>query len=111
VGRREHRAHGKAHGPRGNVNPNPLYLHLQVDFPTLTTWLEDHVKQQLHVGLVEVSKELVQLFHPPSRKVHTYASMWAHGNHYQVDPEDGHPSHATYDFGACIFIQASRSST
>jgi hypothetical protein len=40
------------------------------------------VKQQLHVGLMEVSKELVQLFHPPSRKAYTYNSMWAYGNHY-----------------------------
>ncbi len=66
----------------------PLYLHLQVDFPTFTTWLEDHVKQQLHVGLVEVSKKFVQLSQPPSRKAYTYDSMWAYGNHYHVDLED-----------------------
>jgi hypothetical protein len=36
--------------------------------------------------------------------------MWAYGNHYRVDPKNGHPSHATYDYGvACIFIQASPS--
>jgi hypothetical protein len=40
------------------------------------------VKQQFHVGLVEVSKELVQLFRPPSHKAYTYNSMWAYGNHY-----------------------------
>ncbi len=66
------------------------------------------MKQQLHLGLVEVSKELMQLSHPPRCKAYTYDSMWAYGNHYQVDQEDGHPSHAMYDFGvACIFIQAS----
>jgi hypothetical protein len=82
AGRQEHRAHGRAHGPYRNVNLTPLHLHLQVDFPTFTTWLEDHVKQQLHVRLVEVSKKLVQLPHPPSHKAYTYDSMWAYGNHY-----------------------------
>jgi hypothetical protein len=54
---------------------------------------------------MEVSKKLVQLSHPPSRKAYTYDTMWAYGNHYQVDPKDGHPSNAMYNFGvACIFI-------
>jgi hypothetical protein len=110
AGRREHRAHGKVHGPYRNVNPTPLHLHLQVDFPTFT-WLKDHVKQQLHVGLVEVSEKLVKLPHPPSRKAYTYDNMWAYGNCCRIDLEHGHPSHAMYDFGvACIFIQASHSS-
>ncbi len=78
----EHKACVRAYYPRQNVNPIPLHLHLQVDFPTFATWLQDHVKQQFHVGLVEVSKELVQLFRPPSHKAYTYNSMWAYGNHY-----------------------------
>ncbi len=45
VGRREHRAEGKAHGRRQNVNPSPFHLHLQVDFPTFIIWLQDHGKQ------------------------------------------------------------------
>jgi hypothetical protein len=69
------------------------------------------VKQQLHVGLVEVSQELVQLSHSPSHKAYMYNNMWEYGDHYRVDPDDGHPSHATYNYGvACIFIQASCSS-
>jgi hypothetical protein len=79
AGRWEHRAHGRARGPHRNVNLTPFHLHLQVDFPTFATWLEDHVKQQLHVGLMEVSKELVQLSHPPSCKAYTYDNMWAYG--------------------------------
>ncbi len=68
------------------------------------------MKQQLHVGLVEVSQELVQLFPPPSCKAYTYNNMWEYGNHYRADLEDGHPSHATYDSRvACIFIQVSHS--
>jgi hypothetical protein len=59
---------------------------------------------------MEVSKELVQLSHPPSHKAYTYDSMWAYGNHYWVDPYDGYPSHAMYNSRvACIFIQASHS--
>jgi hypothetical protein len=37
--------------------------------------------------------------------------MWVYINHYRVDMELG-PMHLTYDYGvACIFRQASRSST
>jgi hypothetical protein len=110
VERHEHRAHGRAHGPRWKVNPIPLHLHLHVDFPTFTTWLEDHVKQQLHVGLVEVSKKLVQLSHPPSHKAYTYDSTWPYGNHYQVDHyqrmDIHHMPHTILGWHAYSFKQA-----
>jgi len=35
--------------------------------------------------------------------------MWAYGNHSQIDENEGHMAHATYDSGvACIFNQGSR---
>jgi len=61
---------------------------------------------------MEVSKELMQLFHPLSHKAYAYDSTRAYGNHRQVDLDDGYPSHATYNSrGACIFIQAIHSLT
>jgi hypothetical protein len=57
-----------------------------------------------------LNEDIICLSQPPSRIVESYASMWAYGNHYQVEGEIGN-CRMTYDSGiACIFIQGSHSS-
>jgi hypothetical protein len=83
-------------------------LHLQQDVPSFSIWLQAHVKGQLDVGVL-LDPNMVRLSQPPAHNV--YESMWVHENHYCVDMES-RPTHLTYDFGvACIFRQASHSST
>jgi hypothetical protein len=83
--------------------------HLQGEMPSFAWWLQDHVKRKLHNG-IEVDANLVRLSHPPNHNAYIYNSMWAYGNHYQVDLETW-PTHLTYDLGvACIFKQESWSS-
>jgi hypothetical protein len=76
---------------------------------SFASWLQDHGKGRLHNGL-EMDANLVQLSHPPNHNAYIYNSMWAYGNHYQIDLET-RPTHLTYDLGvACIFKQANRNS-
>jgi len=60
---------------------------------------------------VTINEEFVQLSCPPSRIAYTYSSMWAYGNHFQVDIEITRLTHLAYNVGiACIFYQANQSS-
>jgi hypothetical protein len=84
--------------------------HLQEDTPSFAQWLQVHVREQQLAGVV-IDPDVVCLSCPLALKAYKYEKMWAYGNHFRVDIEIG-PQHLTYSFGvACIFNQASRSST
>jgi len=69
------------------------------------SWVKDLV-----VACVTIDDELIQLSCPPSWIVYTCFSMWAYGNHYQVDLKTRF-THLTYDvWVACIFNQVNQSS-
>ncbi len=83
--------------------------HLAMDIPPFGEWLHEYVRRALDCN-EPLNEDIICLSQPPSRIVKSYASMWAYGNHYQVEGEIG-DCHMTYDNGiACIFIQGSRSS-
>jgi hypothetical protein len=87
-----------------------LPKHLQEDTPSFVQWLQVHVREQQLVG-VAIGPDVVRLSCPLAYKAYKYEKMWAYGNHFQVDIETK-LQHLTYDSGvACIFNQASRSST
>jgi hypothetical protein len=80
-----------------------------MDIPPFGEWLHEYVRRALDCN-EPLNEDIICLSQPPSRIVKSYASMWAYGNHYQVEGEIG-DCHMTYDNGiACIFIQGSRSS-
>ncbi len=57
---------------------------------------------------VEIDPNVLRFPYPPNYIAYTYKSMWAYGNHYQLDENEGCMVHATYDNGvAYIFNQGS----
>jgi hypothetical protein len=72
--------------------------------------LQMRVKDQLLASTI-VHEDIIQLSRPPTWRAYTYERMWAYANHYHVDIES-RLRYLTYGFGvACIFRQASCSST
>jgi hypothetical protein len=60
------------------------------------------------VNGVDVDPDAIHFSRLPNLIAYMYKSMWAYGNHYQVDEHEGRMVHATYDSGvACIFKQGS----
>jgi hypothetical protein len=75
--------------------------------PPFTKLLLNVVRMHTTNG-VEVDLDVLCFSHLPNCITYTYKIMWAYKNHYQVDENEGHMAHATYDSGvACIFSQGS----
>jgi len=70
---------------------------LAVDVPPFGEWLQAHVHGALDCNEM-INKDIIHLSQPPSLVVYSYASMWAYGNHYNVE-EVGVACHTTFDFG------------
>jgi hypothetical protein len=84
-----------------------MAIYLATNIPPFANWLLNVVRIKTVNG-VEVDLDVLHFFGPPNHIAYTYKSMWAYGNHSQIDENEGHMAHATYDSGAaCISNQGS----
>jgi hypothetical protein len=81
--------------------------YLVIDIPHFANWLLNVQRMKIANG-VEVDHDVLHFFSPPNHIAYTYKSMWAYGNHFQIDENEGHMAHVTYDSGV-IHIQPRQS--
>jgi hypothetical protein len=82
--------------------------YLATYIPPFANCLLNVVKMKTANG-VEIDHDVLHFFGPPNHIAHIYKIMWAYGNHSQIDENERHLAHATFDSGVtCIFSQGSR---